>query len=150
MLSSTTSISARIDSFRISIINNLILLLFEIDLIFIGSITAITNQTKEIKENVLNKDIIDGLTTRLDDIQDKIEKEDNTINELEGRISNLQKKIDANSLSTESVSTEFGIDGQTNGGYKFKSKKIKRKTNNKRKTKNKRNTKNKRKTKKYI
>jgi hypothetical protein len=132
-LTSTTTMSSNIDSYRVSIINKLILLLFRIDSIFIESIGALSDKTIELQNNT---------EKMIDDIKNITDTLAVIDNKLKGIIVDDTNKIrDSISKSSEN--------NRTIGGYKFKSKKIKRKLKNKRKT-NKRNKKNKRKSKKHI
>jgi len=132
-LTSTTTMSSNIDSYRVSIINKLILLLFRIDSIFIESIGALSDKTIELQNNT---------EKMIDDIKNITDTLAVIDNKLKGIIVDETNKIrDSISKSSEN--------NRTIGGYKFKSKKIKRKLKNNRKT-NKRNKKNKRKSKKHI
>ena len=207
---STTTISSRVNTLRISIINNIILFLFEIDLVFftaldgimeemntnlgsinanLGSINAnissintsidSTNATMNttIGSVALSTDVIEELTQKLNKLVENVETNEKKIQILETSSLNKAKQTvnqeileneppimdddddDAEDFDfiPEEINSEINDEETKLGGYKFKSKKIKRKLNkikrktkNNRKTKNKRKTKNNRKTKKYI
>ena len=162
----TSSMSEHVDSFRISIINNIVLFLFEIDLIFFESLNTITNQTHTNTNDINDDDTRDKLAA----VERKLATVENTINTHQLELNTQDSKIEQLTTKIENINNAEDFDvipdeikpeinGEETklGGYKFKSKKIKRKLNkikrktkNNRKTKNKRKTKNNRKTKKYI
>jgi archaellum component FlaC len=136
LASSTETIESKIDSFRISLLNGMSVFLFQIQSIMITTISDITTAIQNTNTQVqMNIETIEKITQNLNDLK----------SELQAVKDNFQdsKNGELNNAVSPGVSTS--------GGYKFKSKKIKRKLNKiKRKTKNNRKTKNKRKTKKYI
>jgi hypothetical protein len=140
------TIESKIDSFRISIISNMTLLLFEIQTIFITTITHITTQINETSEQLTKTS--EQLTMNIETVK-KLEKLFNPVKTdlivVQNNYIEIQNNLKETIRETESNTNKI------TGGYKFKSKKIKRKLNKiKRKTKNNRKIKNKRKTKKYI
>jgi hypothetical protein len=183
---STTTISSRVNTFRISIINTIILFLFEIDLVFFTALDGIMEEMKTNLDSVnanissinadigstnatigsvaLSKVVIEQLTEQLNNLVKQVEKDEQKIQQLEtlalndaeeivdAKISQGEPKILRDDDDPNHMNDDWGQDPSEvhlNGGYKFKSKKIKRKTKNNRKTKNKK-SKNNRKTKKYI
>ena len=131
--SSTETIESKIDSFRISLLNGMSVFLFQIQSIMITTISDITTAIQNTNTQVqMNFETIEKITQNLNDLKSELHAVKENFED--------SKNGELNNAVSPGVSTS--------GGYKFKSKKIKRKTKNKRK--NKRKTKNNRKTKKYI
>ena len=159
MLTSTTTISARIDSFRISIIDNLVILLFQIDAIFIDSINAITTQQLKIGMGITTlkdtqdtqKATLNNLTVHLSELEVSLKENTENLEKLESNLSNLTRKSETiidNTIFGQDTGSDTGWGVGPAGGYKFKSKKNKRKLNKFKKIK--RKSKRNKKSKKYI
>jgi hypothetical protein len=136
--SSITTIESKIDSFRISLLNGMSVLLFQIQSIMITTISDITTAIQNTNTQVqMNINTITQITQNLTELQ----------SELQAVKQNFQDSKDGE--LNNAVSPEVSPTGvSTSGGYKFKSKKIKRKLNKFKKIK--RKSKKNKKSKKYI
>jgi uncharacterized protein Yka (UPF0111/DUF47 family) len=141
--SSITAIESKIDSFRISLLNGMSVLLFQIQSIMITTISDITTAIQNTNTQVqMNFNTIEQITQHLTELQSELQEvKQNFQDSKDGELNNAVSP----GVSTTGVSTT-GV--STSGGYKFKSKKIKRKLNKFKKIK--RKSKKNKKSKKYI
>jgi hypothetical protein len=127
--SSTTTIESKIDSFRISLLNGMSVFLFRIQSIMITTISDITTAIQNTNTQVqMNINTIEQITQNLTELQSELQEVKQNFQD--------SKNGDLNNAVSPEVSPT-GVSPR--GGYKFKSKKIKRKLNKfkkiKRKTK---------------
>jgi len=117
--SSTTTIESKIDSFRISLLNGMSVFLFQIQSIMITTISDITTAIQNTNTQVqMNINTIEQITQNLTELH----------SELQAVKQNFQDS--KNGLLNNAESPGVSTPGDsTRGGYKFKSKKIKRKLN---------------------
>ena len=131
--SSTETIESKIDSFRISLLNGMSVFLFQIQSIMITTISDITTAIQNTNTQVqMNFETIEKITQNLNDLKSELHAVKENFED--------SKNGELNNAVSPGVSTS--------GGYKFKSKKIKRKLNKFKKIK--RKSKKNKKSKKYI